>query len=111
MFTNLFEQAKLPIRPTLPTLRQPKLVTPFPTEAEVRAFTLEFSNAAKPKEWLETQQVGEQYSTNVIEADFLQCFARMYLVNTAHWQRTAAGERFCEVMRDLCDLAQRAGVR
>ena len=111
MFTNLQEQAKLPTRPPRAFSQMPPaLMTPFPDEADVRKFTLDFSNAADPKAFLESQGVGERYSTNVIEAGLLQSMARMYLVNTHLWQNRL-GEQLCEVLRDLCDLAQRAGVR
>lgn len=109
MFTNLRAQAKLPEAP-MPTFRKPKLVTPFPTEADVRAFTHEFVEAADAKAWLESQGVGERYSRNAVDADFIQCFARMYLRDPMWWDGVV-GERFCELLRDLTDLAQRAGVR
>lgn len=112
MFTNLAEQAKLPTRPPRMFSRQmpPVLMTPFPDQAEVRQFALDFCNARDPKAFLESQSVGERYSTNVIDASLLQAQARLYLVNTHLWQN-AVGEQLCEVMRDLCDLAQRAGMR
>lgn len=112
MFTNLQEQAKLPVRPPRSFSQMPPaLATPFPEQAEVRKFTLDFANATDPKGWLENQGIGETYSTNVTDAEFLQAFARIYLVNAALWRGKPAGERFCELMADLCNLAQRAGVR
>ena len=113
MFTNLAEQAKLPTRPPRMFSRQmpPVLMTPFPDQAEVRQFTLDFANATDPKSWLENQGIGETYSTNVVDADFLQAFARIYLINTAMWAGKVTGERFCELMHDLCELAQKAGAR
>jgi hypothetical protein len=109
MFTNLAAQEKLPYRP-LPTFRKPVLQTAFPTEADVRGFLIDFSNAASPKAWLEDQGVGEVYSKNVVDAYFLQTFTKAYLANTALWQNDL-GDQYCELMRDLCNLAQRAGVR
>ena len=112
MLTNLQEQAKLPTRPPRSFSQMPPVMaTPFPEQADVRQFTLDLANATDPKSWLENQGIGETYSTNIADADFLQAFARVYLINTAMWQGKPAGERFCELMADLCDLAQRAGAR
>jgi hypothetical protein len=93
----------------LPTFRKP-LATPFPTEADVRGFMQDFVAAVDAKAFLESQGIGERYSTNAIDADFIQAFSRMYLREPRFWDGKV-GEQFCELMRDLTDLAQKAGVR
>lgn len=106
-FNNLYVESKLQDAPAV-------VVRPsasFPSQSDVDQFAKEFAQAPNPKSWLEDQGVGENYSTNIADADFVQAFAQLFVADTVKWMREPIGEKFYELMWDLCELAQRAGNR
>lgn len=105
-FNNLYFEAKLK---DAPAVRPVAAATP--SRADVAQFAKELALAANPKSWLEDQGVGENYSTNIADADFIQAFAQLYFADSAKWLREPIGEKFYELMWDLCELSMRAGNR
>lgn len=106
MFENLFEQAKLADPPAAPIVVQNQHF--YPDYQDRMAFVEAFAGEEFPKAWLENMGVGENYSTDVCDADFLAIYAVDYL-NDPMVRRSAAGGKFFELMGDLCDLARQKG--
>lgn len=104
MFCNLYEEAKKPAPMVPPVPKEPG----YPSYRDRQAFVAMFAVQRDPKSWLENMGVGESYSTNVCDADFLRLFAVEYLRDPMLC-RSEMGEQFFELMGDLCDLARRAG--
>jgi hypothetical protein len=107
MFENLYEQAKLADRPAPPEV--PHLIEHFyPDYQDRMAFVEVFAQQEDPKAWLENMGVGENYSTNVCDADFLRLYAVEFLSDPIV-RRGETGGKFFELMGDLCDLARQKG--
>jgi len=109
MFTNLAEQYRLHTAPPPAAPEEPHLIEHFYPDFQDRmTFVQVFSYQPNPKAWLENMGVGEAYSTNVADADFLALYAADWCSDPMV-RRSPAGEKFFELMGDLCDLARRAG--